>query len=270
MAEDEKIEIVSVQSDISENNSEQHQAKKEKRRRRKKQREESTLPPWYKKGLWRISFVSVGIIAILILIMSAKIAYNTKKEDNIESVYNAIYNNSFNAAEAKTHVSNRLAIAIGDIREMANLEVLRASDIEYVVTNSDDNPDNIISWLEVPGTGVFTVDLSCGEYIVDSQSQYVFIRVPQPILSNFKVDNENVKQLLWKDDIFDGSVKVGEDEMRNQINEGAMRLKEYFLSNRIMHDNVLNSAKNMIKSLVKQFNPNLPNLTVEVEFIEEL
>lgn len=89
-------------------------------------------------------------------------------------------------------------------------------------------------------------------------------------MSDFKVDIENTKQLLWRDDIFNGSVKVGEDEMRNQISEGVMRLKEYLTSNRMIRENAVNSAKNIIESFVKQLNPEISDLTVEVEFIKNI
>lgn len=208
--------------------------------------------------------------AVKVIFTSEKETYEITKENNIQSVYNSAYESSFRVAEAKTHVSNNIAIRMEDIREMANLEVLRASDVEYVVTDKEDNPDNITSWIEVSGTGIFTVNLSCAEFIVDSQHQYVLIRVPQPVLSDFKVDIENTKQLLWRDDIFNGSVKVGEDEMRNQISEGVMRLKEYLTSNRMIRENAVNSAKNIIESFVKQLNPEISDLTVEVEFIKNI
>ncbi len=58
--------------------------------------------------------------------------------------------------------------------------------------------------------------------------------------------------------------------MRNQISEGVMRLKEYLTSNRMIRENAVNSAKNIIESFVKQLNPEISDLTVEVEFIKNI
>ncbi len=195
-------------------------------------------------------------------------SYQTEKKAADMSAYKQFYDACFDAAEAKAHVSNRISISIEEVKEIAALEVLEASDTEYVISNKEDNADRITSWIEVQGTGVYTVDLSCGEFIVDSRHQYVKARVPRPVLSDFKVDYDKKNQLFFKDDIFDGSVKTGEDLMKNQIQEGAVRLKEYLASNRMIYENAVESAKKLIANLVKQFNPENPDLTVEVEFID--
>lgn len=271
MKKDTKQEGRNVPEEIPENSAAKYRAGGAK-----KHGEVFAIPLAKNKLIYYVLVVLVIFVVLLfcnalkVIFIREKETYNSAKENNIQSVYNSVYENSFRAAEEKTHVSNSITIRIEDVREMANLEVLRAGDVEYVVTNKEDHPDNITSWIEVPGTGIFTVDLSCAEFIVDSRHQHVLIRVPQPVLTDFKVDIENTKQLLWRDDIFNGSVKVGEDEMRNQISEGVMRLKEYLTTNRMIHENAVNSAKNMIESFLKQLNPEISDLTVEVEFIEDI
>lgn len=58
------------------------------------------------------------------------------------------------AAEEKYHVSNRVSIYIGNLQEEQKLEVLKVNDVEFIIENKEDNKENIISWLEVPGKGL--------------------------------------------------------------------------------------------------------------------
>lgn len=265
MRQVKELENKNMMEEIPDDSSRQYQNKQEKKRHKKK-----SWSHWQKEAAFCILSFMVSLLLIKSAFTSIKKTYYDSKEDSMQTVYNSIYENRYQAAEAKTHVSNDITIRIEDIQEKAELEVLHVSDVEYVVVNKEDHPENITSWLEVPGTGIFTVDLSGGEYIVDSKHQYVCVRVPQPRLAQFNVDYGDVKQLLWKNDIFNESIKVGEHQMEKQITEGEMRLKQYLTSNRMIHENALNSAKIRIENFVKQLNPDVTDLTVEVEFVENI
>ena len=230
------------------------------------------FPPYLKKLLLCGALI-VGSAALLVngadtMSKSARDAYDAAKEEGSQTAYNNLYNHSFDAAEANVHVANHIAISVAGVQEAAELEVLRVSDVEYVTMDKEDSAENVTSWLEVPGTGVFTVDLASGEYIVDSQRQHVLARVPRPVLSEFTVDYTNVKQLLWIDDVFDGSIKAGEDMARELINQGSLQLRQYMTTNRMVYESVTASAQSMIDSLVRQFNPDARDLVVEVEFLD--
>lgn len=227
-----------------------------------------------KRLLFRSALILASAILILVaantLVKSTKNAYDAAKGEKSEEIYQSFYDMSFQAAEAEHHVANDIDISITSIQMVDKLEVLQVSDVEYVILDKEDNDQNITSWLEVPGTGVFTVDLTIAEYTVDAQRQYVHIRVPRPSLSEFAIDYGNIQQLFWNDDIFNGSVKAGEDLVREQVREGSLLLKQYMTSNRMIYESASDAAQRMIVNLVEQFNPDVPNLTVVVDFINEL
>lgn len=222
------------------------------------------------RGIIILVSAALALIASNSLVKNTKSAYDTAKAEKSEEVYRTFYDMSFQAAEAEHHVSNDIGISLTSLQEVDKLEVLQVSDVEYVILDKEDNDQNITSWLEVPGTGVFTVDLVIAEYTVDVQRQYVHVRIPRPSLSEFSIDYGNIKQLFWNDDIFNGSVKAGEDLVREQVREGSLLLKQYMTSNRMIYEGASDAAKRMVANLVEQFNPDVPNLTVEVEFIDEL
>jgi len=229
--------------------------------------------------VWKVLLFRCGVIllstvlvcaAAAAVVKSTKNAYDAAKEEKIQAVYQAFYDKSFEVAEAEHHVANDVAISLTSVQTVDKLEVLRVSDVEYVILDEDDNKENVTSWLEVPGTGVFTVDLTLGEYKADSQRRWVHVRIPRPSLTEFTVDYANISQLLWNDDFFNGSSKAGEDLVRDQIRDGSLRLKEYMTTNRMIYESAADAAKRMVANLVRQFNPDIPDLTVEVEFIDEL
>ena len=186
--------------------------------------------------------------------------YTAKKDDVAALVTDAFWE----SAEEKYHVKNTVAIEIGTIREMLLLEVLKVSDVEYIVQEEDSN--NILSWLEVPGEATFVVDLEAGEYIIDEERAHVTIRLPYPELSNVKINYGGVKKLLFKDDIFDGSYSVGEALARQQLSEAELLIKREFMSNQNYYLNAQKAASAMIENLVCQLNPEVVDLEVTVEF----
>lgn len=102
-----------------------------------------------------------GLVAIALLIAffyvmggatekgvdAAKHQYEATKNMYTEQIYTDYYQRSFNAAEAKNHVSNRTSITIGSLREKAELVVMKASDVEYVTDNYGVTNDKTASWL---------------------------------------------------------------------------------------------------------------------------
>ena len=190
-------------------------------------------------------------------------AYDAQKN----ATYQEKYNTYKSSAEKIYHVSNRVSVYLGDLKEEEKLKVLHVSDIEYVIEDKDDNADNIISWLEVPGEGDFVVDLKAGEYIIDEERAHVLVRIPEPELENVAIDYRNVEKLLFKNDVWNESYKIGEDLARRQLVEAELLIKKEFSSNQNYYKNAEKAAKSTIETLIKQLNANVDNLTVDVEVI---
>jgi len=176
---------------------------------------------------------------------------------------------TYNLAEAEHHVKNRGIISIENIQEKADLEVLEVSDVEYIT--NEKSGDMVTSWLEVPGTGVFTVNLAMSEFVIDDIRHYVLARVPKPEIKaeNIKIKTKEVKILAYQNNhwIFDnGSVEEGEELARRQMGEAQAIIQEDVQSNERYFEIAKSSAENIIKQLIKSFNKDVENLDVEVEF----
>lgn len=189
-------------------------------------------------------------------------AYNEQKS----ATYQEKYETYRNTAEEKYHVSNRVSIYVGNLKEEEKLEVLKVSDVEFIIEDKDNNDGNVISWLEVPGEGTFVVDLKAGEYVVDNERAHVLVRVPYPELTNITIDYANVQKILFKDDIYNGSYREGEDLARQQLSQAELLIKKEFTSNQNFYLNAQEAAISTIETLVKQLNPEVENLVVDVEF----
>lgn len=189
-------------------------------------------------------------------------AYNEQKEATYQEKYDA-YKNS---AEEKFRVSNRVSIYVGNLKEEEKLEVLKVSDVEFIIDDRSNNEGHVISWLEVPGEGTYIVDLKAGEYVVDNERSHVLVRVPYPELTNITIDYANVQKILFKDDFFNGSYKEGEELARQQLSQAELLIKKEFASNQNFYLNAQAAAVSTIETLVKQLNPEVDNLVVDVEF----
>ena len=192
--------------------------------------------------------------------------YNAAYASEKEATYQALYQKYYDKAEAANHVANSAIIYIGNIRETERLEVLKVSDVEFIVEDRGNNSGNITSWLEVPGEGTFVVDLSAAEFIVDNERAHVSVRLPYPELTNVAIDYSNVKKVLFKDDVFNGSYKQGEELAMKQLGEGDLLIKKEFASNEHFYLNAQEAAVSTIKCLIMQLNSNIEDLTIDVDF----
>lgn len=210
-------------------------------------------------------------------------SFSTAKDEAAEEVYQFFYDKSYNAAEKAHHVSNNVSISIDDLKEEQKLEVLKVSDVAYETPDPKD-PNwfegliasitgmfdaEVVSWLEVPGNGVFTVDLQAGEFIIDEERQYVLIRIPSPELTEFAIDYENVELLLFEEGgVFKNSAKYGVDKAVEQLQSAELTMMQNVNNNQEFYKRARESTEKMLVNLVKQLNPRLPDLRVEIEFID--
>jgi len=222
-----------------------------------------------------LSILTIFLIALCLFLYldSTKVGtkalienYNLSYDEEKAVIYEMVYSTFFNSGEEKFHVKNKVAIEIGNLKEVQKLEILKVSSVEYIIIDAESNDDNIESWLEVPGEGTFIVDLKKGEFIVDIERVHVFVRVPYPELTNVNIVYANVSKLLFEDDLLNGNYSVGEDLARQQLSDAELLIHKELSSNQNYYLNAQKVARSTIENLVKQLNPNVPDLKVEVEF----
>lgn len=210
-------------------------------------------------------------------------SFSTAKDKAAEEVYQSFYDKSYDAAEKAHHVSNNVSISIGDLMEEQKLEVLKVSDVIYETPGPKDRRwledlianitdifgSEVISWLEIPGNGVFTVNLQAGEFIIDEERQYVLIRVPSPELTEISIDYENVELLLFEEGgVFKNSAKYGMDKAVEQLQSAESRMIQNVNDNQEFYKRARDSTEKILVNLVKQLNPQLPDLSINIEFID--
>lgn len=193
-------------------------------------------------------------------------SYSAAKDET----YNQYHDIAFQYSEAKYHVSNEVTISIHAVKEKSALEVLRVSDVVYIISDSEDTKSGTTAWLKVPGTGVFTVNLTAAEYVIDNDRHSVLVRVPQPELdsNNIAIDAEKIEVLHFSEKVWsvDSSMRSGEELIRNQLSEAMQRIQEDFEANEQYSKLAQASAEAMIKALIKGINPDIADLEVRVEF----
>lgn len=246
-------------------------------------------PRWLK---YAPLFVTCACIALTVILFADMIAvgasaawesFTQTESDTKENIYQSFYDTAYNRAEKAHHVSNRVSVSIDSLREIQELEVLAVSEVSYQVETPEEqegiqgaitgitglfNRDSE-SWLEVPGNGVFTVDLQAGEFIIDAERQLVLIRIPSPELSNFTLDYENVEVLYFDEGgVFKNSAKYGVDKAVEQLRNAELDMVQRISNNQELYKRARDIAKDMLTRLVKQLNPHLPDLAVEVEFLD--
>lgn len=193
---------------------------------------------------------------------AAEKAYYSTKDARAEELRQEYWESGYTDGEKEYHTRNRISIKIEEVREIANLEVMKVSDVVYSIEDAENQ-----AWLKATGTGVYTVNLAAGEYIRDDECQYVLVRVPKPKLT---VNLDNAELMFFKDNRFflNGSISEGEDIARRQRAEAQLKLMEDIESNQTFNQYAENSTITLIKSLVKKFNPKIPELKVDVEFFD--
>ena len=112
-------------------------------------------------------------------------SYSSAYESERADAYEELYQNAFDKAEAKYHVSNKAIISIANVKKTEKLQVIEAHQKEYITRNRDETTGNVTAWIEVTGKGVFVVDLKAAEFIVDNEHCHVLVRVPYPELEMY-------------------------------------------------------------------------------------
>ena len=90
-----------------------------------------------------------------------------------------------------------------------------------------------------------------------------------PELTNITIDYSNVKQLLFDNDIFNESYKIGEEQSIKQLKEADLLIKKELFANQNFYVTAQDAAKTEIEYIVKKFNPDVEDILVDVEFFED-
>ena len=213
------------------------------------------------------------IIALLMAAMLMTIVGCGNKENNAraeiekEEEEKEIYSRFYEAAFEQYKTTNDISINIENTNEEGKLEVLSVYDVAYIIQDSETSEDGTTAWLEVPGTGIFSVDIHACEFLTDHQRNIIIARIPHPELSRFTIDYENVSLLNFSTGLTNGSIEKGEELAHNQLQEGDMRIRENILSNQKIILSADSAAKKIVKQLLVSVNP-AEDIEIIVEFIE--
>lgn len=234
-------------------------------------------------GVLTFGPVVLVIAGVLMLICAAAIggkalesSYQTAKAAAENEVYQTYYDWGYQ----NYRVTNEAKIQLDSLKQESKLEVLKVRDMVYQLEEKEGNEawwDAVIGiftkaptvWLEVPGEGVFTVDMKQSEFIVDEERQYVLIRVPDLELSNFRIVYDDTKTLYYQDGGWmHNAVGDGIDEVKSQAEAAQNQLMVNIQSNQQFYKAAKDATKRILTDWVKQLNPELPDLVVEVEFMD--
>ncbi len=255
--------------------------------------------PKRKRGLARIVvplvIIAFGLIAFLLYynntVNDAKTdsaqasggAFADAREQARNEAYEAAYGKAYDTARESFRSTNTVTIQIGKIEEIQSLEVLHVSSTSIQINNGEQNSmletvwnyiarrgENVTSWLEIPGSGVFTVDLKAAEFITDDARQMVLIRLPAPQLTQFSVSATDTKVYKVGDSVPTqlSDPKDGYDVAREQVKNAQLEIQQEISENQDYYQAAKSSAVTQLTTLVRQLNPALPDLEVIVEFID--
>ena len=216
------------------------------------------------------AIISIGVARISFVITNGTSdglsEVNQIIEDIAQGVYDQFYQVSYDHAERENHVSNRATIVLGEVKEIAKLEVLKVTTVENIVEQKDDNKDMMTLWVEYTGEGVYTVDLEEAEYLVDNSRHSVIVRLPGVQLSTVSVNSGDI--LLFENKWGNDSIMDGVQLNDEQKFEATMKINEKFSSTPEYIECAERSAVKMLTEWITEINSDIPDLTVTVEFME--
>lgn len=127
-------------------------------------------------------------------------------------------------------------------------------------------------FLEFNATGVYTVDMSISEFIIDDYNNFIFVKLKTPQLNHIALDN-NTKAYLYKYEKgfleFNGDNDSGVKMMLNDRAEALDNLTEQLENNDENLARAKTSTENLIRTFIKNINPdlNLKDSNIQIEFI---
>lgn len=206
---------------------------------------------------------------IAISVTSAEKAYSRTLAEETEKTAQEYYNWAFHTAEEDYHASSEVAITIGEIEGQAKLEVLKVSDVEFIIQNAGEDGSDITAWVAIPGDGVFTVDMTMSEFLIDNARHMIVVRIPQPTLTECRVESGNIEVYeLETGKIINGTYAQGTSLAQEHLQKGEDMIRKEFLSNQQYLLSAQQSAEMLITNLIRNLNPRIEDLKVEIEFVD--
>ena len=169
------------------------------------------------------------------------------------------------------NISNNIIIKKSDVKNNQKRIIIsseKSMSYSSSVDDKNETKDGTSSWLKVSGAGVFSVNLTEAEYVIDNARQYVLVRVPHPVIDSANISIDNFESLHFEENKWSrgNSVKTGEELARDQLSEAKQRIQEDFEANEQYSKLAESSTKSMLAALIKGINPEVKDLQVDVEF----
>jgi len=104
--------------------------------------------------------------------------------------------------------------------------------------------------------------------VIDNIRAYVLVRVPKPVLSPDEIRIEKIETMWFSQNILNSnnSVKTGAQLAYDQIAEAKELIMDDLRGNEQFSTMAENFAESMITTMIKTFNPEIPDITIKVEF----
>lgn len=222
--------------------------------------------------------IAVVVIQILLSVLAGayffKKAYQNAKTNTTNRIRQSAYDTVYDITEGANHASNRASIYLDQIREKADLEVLQVGTNYLYISDEEDRAKNLTIWYEIPGTGTFTVDLTMTEFIVDHERHHVLVKAPLPTITIFREEIDKIQKLEYQDDKpipdLQGSIQTGETIARKMLDQAHVEMMRELTSNNDYLDAAKDSAQKLITNIIKAINSSISDLTVTVEFNENM
>lgn len=228
-----------------------------------------------------ICFLGLILLAFCTFILGIQGTYHSAKDTAKKETEESFYNAVFELSESAHHLSNDITIQIQGITEIRNLEVLNVFLTDYQIWPEQEASGGILdavtdpligdaeAWIRFNGIGTFTIDLQNTDFILDEQRKAVLVRVPSPVMGQILIQQDEDDVLYTSSaGLFNYSSDTGNQLVLSLTQKAQQDMTAKARSNPEYYAQAKGSAEKTIIQLIKNLNPDLPDLTVEVEFID--
>ena len=228
-----------------------------------------------------ICFLGLILLAFCTFILGIQGTYHSAKDTAKQETEESFYNAVFELSESAHHLSNDITIQIQGITEIRNLEVLNVFLTDYQVWPEQETSGGVLdivvdpligdaeAWIRFDGIGIFTVSLQNADFILDEQRKSVLVRVPSPVMERVLIQQDEDDVLYTSDaGLFNNASDTGQQLVLSLTQKAQQDMTAKARSNPEYYAQAKASAEKTITQLIKNLNPDLPDLTVEVEFID--
>lgn len=228
-----------------------------------------------------ICFLVLMFLTFGTFILGVQRTYRSAKDAAKQETAENYYNAALELSESAHHLSNDITIQIQGITEIRNLEVLNVFLTDYQIWPEQEASGGILdavtdpligdaeAWIRFNGIGTFTIDLQNTDFILDEQRKAVLVRVPSPVMGQILIQQDEDDVLYTSSaGLFNNSSDTGNQLVLSLTQKAQQDMTAKARSNPEYYAQAKASAEKTIIQLIKNLNPDLPDLTVEVEFID--